>query len=159
MLYNRLPLANYLHMVVYVCQPYLPVYPTLLFPTVFTSLLFTSTFYSCPENGFICTIFLNSTYMNYTIFVLLFLTSLCKTDFCSCCLVVSDSSVAHGLLPTRLLYPWNFPGKNTGVGCPFLLQGIFLTQGSNLCLLHWQVDPLLLSHQGSMRDSRSIQKQ
>ena len=33
----------------------------------------------------------------------------------------------------------NFPGKNTGVGCHFLLQGIFLTQGSNLsllCLLH-----------------------
>ena len=36
-----------------------------------------------------------------------------------------------------------FPGKNTGVGCHFLLQGIFLTQGSNprlSCLLHWQVD-------------------
>ena len=27
------------------------------------------------------------------------------------------------------------PGKNTGVGCYFLLQGVFLTQGSNLCLL------------------------
>ena len=27
--------------------------------------------------------------------------------------------------PTRLLRPWNFPGKNTGVGCHFLLQGIF----------------------------------
>jgi len=33
-------------------------------------------------------------------------------------------------LPTRLLCPWNFPGKNTGVGCHFLLQGIFLTQWS-----------------------------
>ena len=45
--------------------------------------------------------------------------------------------------PTRLLCPWNFPGKNTGVGCHFLLVGIFLTQGSNpylLCLLNWQVD-------------------
>ena len=31
--------------------------------------------------------------------------------------------------------PWNSPGKNTGVGCHFLLQGIFLTQGSNSCLL------------------------
>ena len=31
--------------------------------------------------------------------------------------------------------PWNFPGKSTGVGSHFLLQGIFLTQGSNLCLL------------------------
>ena len=35
----------------------------------------------------------------------------------------------HGLLPTKLLCPWDFPGKNTGVGCHFLLQEIFLTQG------------------------------
>ena len=45
--------------------------------------------------------------------------------------------------------PWNFPGKNTGIGCHFLLQGIFLTQGSKLqlllCLLHSR-----LSHQGSL---------
>ena len=34
--------------------------------------------------------------------------------------------------PARLLYTWDSPGKNTGVGCHFLLQGIFLTQGSNL---------------------------
>ena len=45
--------------------------------------------------------------------------------------------------------PWLFPGKNTGVGCHFLLQGIFLTQGSNLCFLYWQVNSLPLSHQGS----------
>ena len=36
-----------------------------------------------------------------------------------------------------------------GVGCHFLLQVIFPTQGWNLCLLHWQEDSLLLSHQGS----------
>ena len=36
----------------------------------------------------------------------------------------------------RLLRPWDSPGKNTGVGCHFLLQGIFLTQGSNPGLLH-----------------------
>ena len=53
----------------------------------------------------------------------------------------------HGLYPTRLLCPWDFPGKNTGVGCHFLLQGIFPTQGSSL--LHWRVDSLLLSHLGS----------
>ena len=38
-----------------------------------------------------------------------------------------------------------FQNKNTGVGCHFLLQGIFLTKGSNpnvLCLLHWQADSL-----------------
>ena len=46
----------------------------------------------------------------------------------------------HGLQPTSLLCPWGFPGNNSGLGCHFLLQGIFLTQGSNLCLLHWQVD-------------------
>ena len=40
-----------------------------------------------------------------------------------------------------------FSDKNTGVGCPFLLQGIFPTQKSNLCLLHWQVDSLALNHQ------------
>ena len=40
-----------------------------------------------------------------------------------------------------------FPGKNTGMGCHSLLQGIFLMQESNLGLLHWQVDSLLLSHQ------------
>ena len=45
--------------------------------------------------------------------------------------------------------PWDFPGKNTGVGCHFLLQGIFPTQESNPHLLHSQTDSLLLSHQGS----------
>ena len=49
--------------------------------------------------------------------------------------VVSDSVPLHGLQPAQLLCPWGFPGKNTGVGCyHFLLQGIFLTQGSNLSL-------------------------
>ena len=51
------------------------------------------------------------------------------------------------LLPVRLLCPWDFPGKNTGRGCHFLLQGIFPTQGSNQPLLHWQVDSLSLSNQ------------
>ena len=32
--------------------------------------------------------------------------------------------------------PWDSPGRNTGVGCHFFLQGVFLTQGSNLHLLH-----------------------
>ena len=35
--------------------------------------------------------------------------------------VVSDSQQPHGLQPTRLLRPWEFPGKSTGVGCPLLL--------------------------------------
>ena len=44
----------------------------------------------------------------------------------------------------RLLCPWDFPGKNTGVGCHLLLQGIFPTQGLNLPLLYWQADSLPL---------------
>ena len=42
---------------------------------------------------------------------------------------VSISLWPHGLWPTRLLCPWDFPGKDTGVGCHALLQRIFLTQG------------------------------
>ena len=44
--------------------------------------------------------------------------------------------VTHGLWPARLPCPWDSPGKNTGVGCHFHLEGIFLTQGSNPGLLH-----------------------
>ena len=50
---------------------------------------------------------------------------------------------------SRLLCPWDFPGKNTRVGFHFFLQGIFLTQGSKPHLLHWQADSLPLSYQGS----------
>ena len=48
---------------------------------------------------------------------------------------MSDSLRPHGLLSTRLLCPWNSPGKNIGVGCHALLQGIFPTYRSNLHLL------------------------
>ena len=44
--------------------------------------------------------------------------------------------------------PWNF-SDNTRVDCHFLLQGIFVTQGSKQCLLRWQADSLPLSHLGS----------
>ena len=52
----------------------------------------------------------------------------------------------HGLGPAKLLCSWNSPGRNTGVGCHALLQGISPTQGSNLHLLHWQEDSLPLCH-------------
>ena len=45
--------------------------------------------------------------------------------------VMSDSFQPHGLYPTRLLCPWDFPGKNPGVGCHFLLQGNFPIQRLN----------------------------
>ena len=62
------------------------------------------------------------------------------------CSVVSDSLQPHRLQPARLLSPWDSSGKNTGVGCHALLQGIFLTQGSNPCLLpcRWILYPLSL---------------
>ena len=66
--------------------------------------------------------------------------------------VVSHSLQPHRLQPTRLLCPWDSPGKITGGGCPVLLQGIFLTQVLNWCTSPtlWE-DSLLLSHWGSPR--------
>ena len=54
------------------------------------------------------------------------------------CLLCSSSNSLQpcGLWPARLLSPWDFPGKNPGVGSPSLLQGIFPTQELNLSLLH-----------------------
>ena len=72
-------------------------------------------------------------------------------NYCVCVShsVVSNSLQPHGLQPTRLLGPWDFPGKSTGVDCHFLLQEIVPTQGSNqyiLHLLHWQAESFPLSH-------------
>ena len=60
------------------------------------------------------------------------------------CLTFCDSMDCK---PALLLCPWDFPGKNSVVGCYFLLQGIFLTKGSSPHLLHWQADSLPLSDQ------------
>ena len=65
---------------------------------------------------------------------------------------MSNSLQPPGLQPSRFLCPWDSPGKNTGAGCHFLLQGIFLIQASNpclLCLLHLQAGSLPLCHLGS----------
>ena len=59
-------------------------------------------------------------------------------------------SSVHGILQARILDWVAIPSsKDTGVGSYFLLQGVFLTQGSNLHLLNWQVHSLPLSQQGS----------
>ena len=66
--------------------------------------------------------------------------------------VVSDPLQPHGPQPSRLLCPRDSLGKNAGVGFHALLQGIFLTQGSNLHLLHLlhcQAGSLPLRHLGS----------
>ena len=60
-----------------------------------------------------------------------------------------NSLQPRGLEPTRLLCSWNSPGKSTGVGCHFPLQGIFPTQGLNLGLLHCRHILYHLSQRGS----------
>ena len=68
---------------------------------------------------------------------------------------LSESEVAQSCptlcdpMDTRLLCPWDFLGKGTGVGCHFLLQGIFLTQGLSPGLPHCRQTLYHLSHQGS----------
>ena len=68
------------------------------------------------------------------------------------CVQLCPTLRSNGLQPSRLLYPWDIPGKNIVVVCHFLLHGIFLIQGLSsylLSLLNRQVDSLQLSQQGS----------
>ena len=68
-----------------------------------------------------------------------------------CCLVTKSCLTLlwpQGLQPTRLLCPWDFPGKNIGMDCHFLLQGIFWSRNWTVSPA-LQADSLLLSHQGS----------
>ena len=66
--------------------------------------------------------------------------------------VMPDSATPWTVPSPRLFCPWDFPGKNTGLGCHFLHQGNFSTPGQNphlLHLLHWHVGSLPLSHLGN----------
>ena len=92
----------------------------------------------------------------YLLSLMSYLSSICGLPKCAivkfCCYCCCQSCLilqSHGLQPARLLCLWNFPVKNIRVGRHFLLQGIFLTQELNPCLLHQQVDSLPLNHQGS----------
>ena len=58
------------------------------------------------------------------------------------CQVMSDSFATPWTVTLQALCPWDVPGKNTGVGCHFLLQGIFLTQELNPVSPVLQVDSL-----------------
>ena len=62
---------------------------------------------------------------------------------------MSSSFEAPWIVTSQAPLSMGFPG-NTEVGCYFLLQGLFPTQESKPCLLHWQADPLLLSYLGSL---------
>ena len=78
---------------------------------------------------------LDSAALEYSTVVAVLVTKLCPTlhDPMGCS---SPGSSAHGI----------FPGKNTGLCCHFLLKRIFMTQRSNVSLLHWQENSLPLSH-------------
>ena len=78
-----------------------------------------------------------------------------EVDFHAC----QHFSGAQSLSHVRLFAtPWTvalqatlsmgFPKQECNSGCHAFLQGIFLAQGSNACLMHWQADSLPLSHQG-----------
>ena len=72
---------------------------------------------------------------------------------CAVASVLSDSVQRYGLQPSRLFCPGDSPSKTTGTSCHFFLQGIFPTQGSNLCLLHllqWQAGFLPLVPPGKL---------
>ena len=64
--------------------------------------------------------------------------------------VMSRSMWPRGLKPARLLCPWNSPGKNTGVGCHALLQGISPTQGLKPDVPYCRQILYSLSHQGRL---------
>ena len=80
-----------------------------------------------------------------------------------------DDVVSHSSCPTPYdpvdhslpgsSAPGDSPGKNTGVGCQFLLQGIFLIQGLNLGLLYCRQILYRLSHQGSPKETTGMDKQ
>ena len=77
-----------------------------------------------------------------------------------CCLTLCDPMDCSQLI--RFLCPWDSPSKDTWVGFHALLQGIFLTQGSNPCLLrllHWQAGFLPLAPPGKPICKHSIPKQ
>ena len=73
-------------------------------------------------------VFSSTTILKHQFFCLAFFTiHLSHPYMCVSHSVMSNSLQFHGLYPTRFLCPCNSPGKNTGVGCHSLLQGIFLT--------------------------------
>ena len=63
--------------------------------------------------------------------------------------VVSDSVRSHRRQPTRLRHPWDSPGKNTGVGCHFLLQCMKVKSESEVAVMSDSVTPWTVAHQGS----------
>ena len=84
-----------------------------------------------------------------------------NSRFCAAYVKWSRSVVSASATPWTVAYhappSVGFPGKNTGVGCHFLLQGIVPTQGSNPSLPHCRQTLYLLSHQGIWPQNRYLQ--
>ena len=74
------------------------------------------------------------------------------------CSVMPDSLRPHGLQPTRLLCPWDFPGKDTGVGCYFLLQGMLKLKLQKVGHLMWRAEKTLVLGKIEGRRRRGQQK-
>ena len=92
-----------------------------------------------------------STYIVFNPFWTIFLSFIydIKKIIFELCELAASEGRKPVLLQTRLLCPWSSPGKNTGLGCHFLLQGIFQTQGSNPCLLYCRQIIYHMSNWGS----------
>ena len=106
-----------------------------------THIFWFHSWFNCRKLVVLCFISLGLVFYHQHIYAkLLLIRSLC---------VCSVTQLCSTLPPARLLCPWDSSGKNTGVGCPALLQGIFPTQGSNPGLLHCRQIFYHLPHQGS----------
>ncbi|CAM9378663.1 unnamed protein product [Rangifer tarandus platyrhynchus] len=89
------------------------------------------------------------------------------TDTCMCAQLLSHGQLcdptdcslpAHGLSMDSLLCSWDYLSRNTAVGSHFLLQGIFLTQGSLLHLLRWKVDAFTTEPPGHTQKTSTDRK-
>ena len=122
-----------------------------------------SSFFNCEPTGSSDRLYLKSKHTQKSLFPRSFQSQWENSS----CAHNSAQSLNHvllfatcGLEPTRLLYPWGFPGKNTGVGCHSLLQGIFPTQGLNphlLNLLPWHYHlchPMMLTDKSTVPADR-----
>ena len=84
--------------------------------------------------------FISQNFFDLFVCIMLFMLLNCKMVFtlcCCCCVasVVSDSVWPHRRQPTKLPHPWDSPGKNTGVGCHFLLQCMKVKRESEVAQL------------------------
>ena len=113
-----------------------------------------------PYKCFVIFYFIIDTVMGLKSYLIVVLILSCLLFYILCCYkvasVMSNSVRPHRWQPTKLLCPWDSPGKNTGVGCHFLLQGIFPTQGLNSGLLHHRQILYCLSHQEALYISQCV---